>query len=99
MAMNPEARRAENDGPSIRRLNPERRQGLADLRDYVGVGEASWPYLVSAVIGAAGVGLASFVGAAELAVGVAAAYVAYDVIARGVPLWDAIKQAEEEIRV
>jgi len=44
------------------------------------------------------VAIASLVGAAELAVGVAAAYVAYDVIARGVPLWDAIKQAEEEVK-
>ncbi|MBV8773061.1 MAG: hypothetical protein JO166_12155 [Deltaproteobacteria bacterium] len=97
--MNPEIRKAENDGSSIHRHNPQRRQGLADLRDYVGADEASWPYLVSAIIGASGIALASFVGAAELAVGVAAAYVAYDVIARGVPLWDAIKQAEEEIRV
>ena len=59
--------------------------------------EETWPYLVSAIVGATGVAIACVVGAAELAVGVAAAYMAYDVIARGVPLWDAIKQAEEEV--
>jgi len=73
------------------------KQGLAGLRDRVGAKEESWPYLVSAATGVAGLVLASTVGAAELAVGVAAAYVAYDVIARGVPLWDAVRQAEEEI--
>jgi hypothetical protein len=68
------------------------------VRDQVGATEESWPYVVSAVAGVAGIVLASMVGAAELAVGVAAAYVAYDVIARGVPLWDAIRQAEKEIK-
>ena len=76
-----------------------KRQGLADLTDSVGASEESWPYLVSAVVGAAGIGIASLVGAAELVVGVAAAYVAYDVIARGVPLWDAIRQVEEEVKI
>ena len=74
-----------------------RRQGLAPLRDNVGVSEETWPYLVSAVAGIAGVAVAASVGAAEIAVGVVAAYVAYDVIARGVPLWDAIGQAEKEV--
>jgi len=32
-------------------------------------------------------------------VGVAAAYDAYDVIARGVPLWDAIGRAEREVEL
>jgi hypothetical protein len=99
VAINPEMRTTERDRLAVHRLNPQRRQGLAGLRDSIGADEATWPYLVSTVIGAAGVALASFVGAAELAVGVAAAYVAYDVIARGVPLWDAIKQAEDEIKV
>jgi hypothetical protein len=92
------ARKQENEHSIAHELNRHTRQGLASLRDSVGINEESWPYLVSAVIGAAGVVVASFVGAAELAVGVAAAYVAYNVIARGVPLWDAIRQAEEEIK-
>jgi hypothetical protein len=75
------------------------RQGLANVRNQLGVAEASWPYLLSAVAGVAGVGLAVAVGAAELAVGVAAAYVAYDVIARGVPLWDAIHEAEKKVKL
>lgn len=74
-------------------------QGLSGLRDSMGATEESWPYIVSALVGVAGVGIASLVGAAELAVGIAAAYVAYDVIARGVPLWDAIREAEEEVKV
>ena len=88
----------ENAGRSVHRMSRYRRQGLADLRDSIGADEETWPYLASAIVGAAGVAIASLVGAAELAVGVAAAYVAYDVIARGVPLWDAIKQAEEEVK-
>src|SRR5690349_19636531 len=99
MVIDPTTRKPENDRPAIHKLNPHRRQGLADLRDSVGADEASWPYLVSAFVGAAAVAIASFVGAAELAVGVGAAYVAYDVVARGVPLWDAIRQAEEEIKL
>ncbi len=69
------------------------------MRDSVGIREESWPYIFSAAVGAAGVGVAVLVGAAELAVGVAAAYVAYDVVARGVPLWDAIRQAEQPVGV
>jgi len=46
-----------------------------------------------------GRGNCSLVGAAELAIGVAAAYVAYDVIARGVTLWDAIREDEKETEV
>jgi hypothetical protein len=91
-----------NDQPEnvrhVTRQLRHRQQGLADLRDSMGAGEASWPYLVSVVAGAVGIALASVVGVAELAVGVAAAYVAYDVIARGVPLWDAIRQAEREVQ-
>ena len=45
-----------------------------------------------------GVAIASIVGVAELAVGLAAAYVAYAIIARGIPLRDTIKQAEEEVK-
>lgn len=60
-----------------------RRQGLAPLRDVVGVNEEAWPYFVSAVVGVAGAAVATCVGAAEIAVGVAAAYAAYNVVARG----------------
>jgi hypothetical protein len=98
MATSATIRKQENEHSVVPEINRYMRQGLAGLRDSVGANEESWPYLVSAVIGAAGVALASFVGAAELAVGVAAAYVAYNVIARGVPLWDAIRQAEQEIK-
>ncbi len=98
MAINAATANTEHGTAPSSKPNRYRSQGLSRLRDTVGADERSWPYLVSAVVGAAGIGLASLVGAAELAVGVAAAYVAYDVIARGVPLWDAIKQAEEEIR-
>jgi hypothetical protein len=70
-------------------------QGLSRLRDRTGVSEQAWPYVASAFAGSAVVGIASLVGAAELAVGVAAAYVAYDVIARGVTLWDALREVEK----
>jgi hypothetical protein len=53
----------------------------------------------SAAAGVVGLGLAVAVGAAELAVGVAAAYVTYHLVARGVPLWDAIRDAEEKIKL
>lgn len=94
-----ESTNPKRQAPSARDIDRYRRQGLAGLRDSMGASEESWPYVVSALAGVAGIGLASLVGAAELAVGVAVAYVAYDVIARGVPLWDAIRQAEEEVRV
>ena len=99
MAINAATPKPKAEGLAIHRVNTHRRQGLAELRDYMGADEATWPYLVSLAVGAAGVALASFVGAAELAVGLGAAYVAYDVIARGVPLWDAIRAAEEEIKL
>ena len=83
--------RKQEDGPA-RVVSHYTYQGLAGLRDSTCVSEESWPYLVSAFAGVVGVGIASLVGAAELAVGVAAAYVAYDVIARGVTLWDAIRE-------
>lgn len=86
-------------GGTTRDINSYKRQGLAGLRDMLGASEESWPYLVSALVGVVGVGVASAVGAAEIAVGVAAAYVAYDVIARGVPLWDAIRQAEKQVEL
>jgi deferrochelatase/peroxidase EfeB len=44
-----------------------------------------------------GVTLASLVGVAELAVGLGAAYAAYQMVAHGVPLWDALHEAEQEI--
>jgi hypothetical protein len=90
-------RRRENGAG--REINQYTYQGLAGLRESTGASEESWPYLVSAFAGVVGVGIASLVGAAELAVGVAAAYVAYDVIARGVPLWDAIREAEKKVKV
>ena len=97
--MAPEAPREHgNDESAAHELNRNTRQGLAYLRDNIGADEETWPYLVSAIAGAAGIAIASFVGAAELAVGVGAAYVAYDVIARGVPLWDAIREAAEKIK-
>ena len=92
-----------NDAEEGKRHSPwihqYKHQGLARLRDRTGVSEESWPYVVSAFAGAVGVGIASLVGAAELAIGVAAAYVAYDVIARGVTLWDAIREDEKETEV
>jgi hypothetical protein len=97
MATQPTIRKQDDPNHATYEINRHTRQGLAGLRDTMGADEETWPCLVSAIAGAAGVAIACVVGAAELAVGVAAAYVAYDVIARGVPLWDAIKQAEEEV--
>jgi hypothetical protein len=98
MATQPTIGKQDDSSHTNYEMNRHTRQGLAGLRDTMGADEETWPYLVSAIVGAAGVAVASLVGAAELAVGVAAAYVAYDVIARGVPLWDAIKQAEDEVK-
>jgi hypothetical protein len=97
MATQPTIQKQYDSNHTTYEINRHTRQGLAGLRDTMGADEETWPYLVSAIAGATGVAIACVVGAAELAVGVAAAYVAYDVIARGVPLWDAIKQAEEEV--